>query len=113
MKKGIPCNVYFHTVKREKNRIVYRFVSGDGEVPSAYTVRLGDTDPLTGEVLSDPELFLDYNRMVDHEVYVQGKETRNRLSLDALVSDDGDRREEWDPAFSVPAGDPFDLPEEI
>ncbi len=112
---GIPCNDYRHISKAKKNRITYRFVTNDGITPSACTVRLGDTDPLTGQSISDKEFFMDYFRMVDHEIYVQGKETRNRLSLDAMVFDDGDNQFGHKSEYSVSAEDPFneDTPEDI
>ena len=111
----IPCNDYYHTVKAKKDRIIYRFVTQDRNTPSSCAIRLGDIDPLTGEAITDVELFTEYYRMVDHEVYVQGKETRNRLSLDGLTFDDGDDQKDHKTGFSAPAVDPFneDLPEDI
>ena len=68
----IPCNDYYHTVKAKKDRIIYRFVTQDSNTPSSCAIRLGDIDPMTGEAITDVELFTEYYRMVDHEVYVQG-----------------------------------------
>ena len=87
MKNGIPCNDWYYTVKNRKNRITFRFVTEDGNTPSSCTVRVGDTDPLTGEPVSDPELFREYYRLVDHQLYVNNKETRNRVYYDAFTGD--------------------------
>ena len=111
----IPCNDYYHTVKAKKDRIIYRFVTQDSNTPSSCAIRLGDIDPMTGEAITDVELFTEYYRMVDHEVYVQGKETRNRLSLDGMTFDNGDDQKDRKAGFSTPAADPFDddLPEDL
>ena len=112
--KGIPCNDYLHTPKARKDRIVYRFVSDDGNTPSACTVRIGDEDPVTGETVSDTDCFLEYYRLVDHQVYIQNRETKGLLYLDGFPdNEDRDPRERLR-AFSVPADDPFDdVPDRI
>ena len=69
MKHGIPANETRFTFKSERNRITYQFVTDDGCTPSGCTIHLGDTDPLTGEKLADPELFLTYYRQVDSEIH--------------------------------------------
>ncbi len=111
----IPCNDYYHTVKAKKDRIIYRFVTQDSNTPSSCAIRLGDIDPLTGDAITDVSFFMDYYRMVDHEIYVQHKETRNRLSLDGLTFDNGDDQTERKTGLSTPAFDPFDddLPDDI
>ncbi len=113
--KGIPCNEYYHTAKAKKGRIEFRFVSTDRNTPSGCTVRVGDTDPMTGEVITDVAFFSEYHRLADHQIYVNSKETKNRLCLEGLVNDDGDSKLEKKKSFSVPAFDPFaeDEPEEI
>lgn len=113
--KGIPCNEYYHTVKARKDRIEFRFVNTDRNTPSECTVRLGDTDPLTGEVITDVGFFREYHRLADHQIYVNGKETRDRLSLDGLINDNGKSELEKKKCFSTPACDPFaeDEPDEI
>lgn len=112
---GIPCNEYYHTVKARKDRIEYRFVNTDRNTPSGCTIRLGDTDPITGETVTDVGFFREYHRLADHQIYVNGKETKNRLSLDGLVNDDGDSKLEKEKSFSIPACEPFaeDEPDEI
>ena len=105
--KGIPCNDYYHTVKAKKDRIVYRFVNDDRNTPSECTVRLGDTDPLTGEKIADVTIMKEYYKLVDHQIYVNNKETKNRLSLDGMVNDDGVSELEKKASFSIPAFDPF------
>ena len=113
--KGIPCNEYYHTVKARKDRIEFRFVNTDRNTPSECTIRLGDTDPMTGEVITNVGFFREYHRLADHQIYVNGKETKDRLCLEGLVNDDGDSKLEKKKSFSVPACDPFaeDEPEEI
>lgn len=108
MKNGIPCNEYRHIVKAKKNRIVFRFVSEDGRVASSCTVGIGDTDPLTGSVVSDPSVFLEYYRLADHQVYIQNKEVKGLLYLDGIMDDEGDGKAEKKKEFAVPAYDPFD-----
>ena len=108
MKNGIPCNDYLHTPKAKKNRIVFKFVNDDGNTPSSCTVQLGDIDPMTGAAITDMSFFTEYYKMVDHEVYIQGKETKNRLSLDGLTFDDGDDECERKHHYSTPAVDPFE-----
>ena len=111
---AIPCNDYLHTPKAKKNRIIYRFVTDDGNTPSCCTVRLGDTDPATGEAITDIGFFREYYRLVDHQVYIQNKETKNHLSLDGLTFEDGDDECERKTRFSVPAADPYaDEPEDV
>ena len=107
MKNGIPCNEYYHTPKAKHDRIVYRFVNDDDTTPSSCTVRLGDTDPLTGETIADLDFFTEYYRLADHQIYVQGKETKNRLSLDGMVFDGGDSQADQMEELSMPAEDPF------
>ncbi len=115
MKNGIPCNDYYHTLKAKKNRIEFRFVSGDGNTPSACTVKIGDRDPLTGEAITDLDFFTEYYRLVDHQIYVQNKETKGLLYMDGILDDEGDEKAEKNSQFSVPAEDPFgeNEPDEI
>ena len=112
---GIPCNEYYHTVKTRKDRIEFRFVNTDRNTPTKCTVRLGDTDPMTGEIITDVGFFQEYHILADHQIYVNSKETKDRLCLEGLVNDDGDSKLEKKKSFSVPAFDPFaeDEPEEI
>ena len=104
---GIPCNDFHFTPKAKQDQITYRFVTNDGNTPSICTIRLGDTDPLTGEPITNVELFSEYYRIKHHQIYVQNRETKNRLSLDGLTFDDGTSRCERKQSFSVPALDPF------
>ena len=111
----IPCNEYWHTVKSRKDRIEFRFVNTDRNTPSECTVRLGDTDPMTGEVITDIGFFREYHKLADHQIYVNSKETRDRLCLEGLLNDDGDSELEKKKSFSIPAFDPFaeDEPDEV
>lgn len=67
--KGIPCNETHFTNGKNKNRISFRFVTDDGITPSSCTIRIGDTDPMTGEVITDMEFFRDYHRQADREIH--------------------------------------------
>ena len=78
--KGIPCNETRHTVKAEKDRIRFRFVTDDGNTPSTCTVGIGDTDPLTGEPITNMTFFKEYYRMEDHDIYSYWKGLRPALT---------------------------------
>ena len=78
--KGIPCNETRHTLKAEKDRICFRFVTEDGNTPSACTVSIGDTDPMTGETITDMTFFTEYHRMADHDIYSWWKSRRPALT---------------------------------
>ena len=70
MKNGIPCNETRFTNGKDRNRIVYHFVSDDGVTPSTCTVRIGDIDPMTGEPVTDMDFFLrEYYRLDDHQIH--------------------------------------------
>lgn len=66
---GLPCNETHYTPKNERDRITYQFVTDDGNTPASCTIKLGDTDPLTGEKLTDLEFFHAYYRQTDKEIY--------------------------------------------
>lgn len=78
--KGIPCNETRHTIKAEKDKIRFRFVSDDGNTPSTFTVGIGDTDPLTGKAITDMTFFTEYYRMADHDIYSYWKDHRPYLT---------------------------------
>ena len=67
--KGIPCNETHFTYSDNRKQISFRFVSDDGVTPSSYTIRIGDTDPMTGEPITEMEFFQEYHRHADNEVY--------------------------------------------
>ena len=77
---GIPCNDYLHTPKAQHDRIVFRFVSDDANTPSSCTVRLGDTDPMTGKAITDIGFFTEYHRLAHHQVYTNLKASRVDLT---------------------------------
>ncbi len=112
MKKGLPCNDYYYTVKARKNRIVYRFVTEDGNTPTTCTVHIGDTDPLTGEPITDLEFFMDYYRLVDHQIYVQNKESKGLVYLDGITDDEGRNSVDKNARLGMPTVNPFDDPPE-
>ena len=112
MKNGIPCNEYRFTSKAMKNQIVFRFVTNDSITPSSYTVKIGDIDPMTGKPITDPEIFMEYYRLADHQIYVQNKESNDLLYLDGILNDEGETKSEKQ--FSAPEVNPFeDVPEMI
>ena len=77
---GIPCNETRHTLKAEKDRIRFRFVTDDGNTPSSCTVGIGDVDPLTGEAITEMTFMREYYRLVDHEIYTYWKDRRVSLT---------------------------------
>ncbi len=74
MKKGIPCFDYSETGLKACRRIDFNFVSGDEEIASSCTVSVGDTDPLTGEVIADLTFIREYHRLRNREIYLNKKE---------------------------------------
>lgn len=69
VKKGILCNEIKYYGPEKHNTIRYEFVSGDPEIPSNVTISLGDMDPMTGEAITDVEVFREYNLQRNREVY--------------------------------------------
>ena len=78
--KGIPCFEYSEVGPKGQNRIDYRFVTGDEEIVSNFRVSLGDTDPMSGEKITDLTLFQEYRRMRNQEVYGNKKAIAMPLS---------------------------------
>ena len=115
MKNPIPCNDYYHTPVSRRDRIDYRFVTDDGNTPSGCTVRIGDTDPATGEAVTDLTFFREYHRLADHQIYVNGKQWKNQVSIDAMVNDEGESKADRKTELSIPPEDPFgeNLPDRI
>ena len=66
--KGIPCNETRFTNGKNRDRISFRFVTEDRITPSSCTVRIGDTDPMTGEVITDMGFFREYYKLADYQV---------------------------------------------
>ena len=69
MKRSIPCNETHFTNGKDRNQIIFRFVTDDRNTPSACTVRIGDTDPVTGEPITDMDFFQEYHRQADKEIH--------------------------------------------
>ena len=67
--KGIPCNEITFTPKAKRDRVIYQFVSDDGNTPSRCTVQIGDIDPISGEAITDLEFFYEYHRQADKEIH--------------------------------------------
>ncbi len=77
MKNSTCCNKTHRTDKRHQNRIVFEFVTEDGNTPSRSTIRLGDKDPLTGEVITNMAFYLqEYYKVEEHQIYVNIKNCR-------------------------------------
>ena len=68
MKRGIQCNETIRYPKKNWNRISYEFACGIDGIPETYTLKLGERDPVTGEILDDPEFFAAYHRLRNNEV---------------------------------------------
>lgn len=92
--KGIPCNKTRFTNGKDRNRIVYQFVTDDGNTPSGCTIRFGDTDPMTGEEITDIEVFRGYYKEEDHQVHKNNDAIRQ-----AYTREQKTRREEMKQKF--------------
>ncbi len=77
---GIPCNDYLYTPQTLRNRITFRFVTDDTNTPSSCTIRLGDTDPLTGETITDIGFFTEYHQLANQQVYKNLKAVKTDMS---------------------------------
>ena len=75
MTASYPCNERNYIGRAGQDRITYAFVTSDGVTPSACVIRMGDTDPLTGETLPE-ELFREYHQIRNQEVYRSNKADR-------------------------------------
>lgn len=82
MKNGIPCNETQYTPGNKRNKITYRFVTGDRDIPARCTIQMGDTDPSTGKQVTEVSFFREYYRLVDHEVYQNLKAKRPQYTQD-------------------------------
>ena len=78
MKKiqGIPCNESYFTNGKDRDQITFRFVTDDGNTPTTCTIRVGDVDPMTGEIITDLEIFKEYYKECDKQVHQTIKEMR-------------------------------------
>ena len=86
MKKGINCNENRFYGPEKHNTIRYEFVSGDSEIPSNVVISLGDVDPMTGEAITDVEVFREYNLQRNREVYDNLKAMRPEYTKDEKES---------------------------
>ena len=67
---GIPCNQTRFTNGKDRNRIVYQFLSNDGVTPSACTVRIDSKDPRTGKPIVDMNFYLrEYYKEEDRQIH--------------------------------------------
>ena len=82
MKNGIPCNETQYTPGNKRNQITYRFVTGNRDIPTRCTIQMGDTDPATGEQVTEVSFFREYYRLVDHEIYQNLKAKRPQYTQD-------------------------------
>ena len=78
MKKilGTPCNESYFTNGKDRDQITFRFVTDDGNTPTTCTIRVGDVDPMTGEIITDLEIFKEYYKECDKQVHQTIKEMR-------------------------------------
>ena len=96
MKKSIRCNETRYVNGGDRDRIRYEFVTEDGVTPSSCVIRLGDTDPRTGEKITDLTFFREYHRLVDHQVrknldairpgYTTGEKARRQRRKEAIIA---------------------------
>ena len=96
MKKGIRCNETRYISGDNRDRIRYEFVTEDGVTPSSCVVRLGDTDPRTGEKITDLTFFQEYHKLVDHQVmknndamrpgYTSAEKARRMQRKEAIIA---------------------------
>lgn len=96
MKKGLRCNETWYVDGINRDRIRYEFVAEDGVTPSSCVIRLGDTDPRTGEKITDLTFFREYHRLVDHQVrknldairpgYTPGEKARRMQRKEAIIA---------------------------
>ncbi len=80
MKQGIPCFDYREIGPKGQNRIDFYFVTEGRDFRSSCSVSLGDTDPVTGEVIRDAGIFREYHRLRNREVYGNKKAVSVPLS---------------------------------
>ena len=80
MKKGLSYSseLQLHNTQTTHS-IGYRYVTDDGNTPSSCMVRLHDTDPLTGEMLTEVD-FRNYYREANKEAYQSLKAIRPPLT---------------------------------
>ena len=90
--KSIPANETQFTPKSGRNSITYRFVSGGRELLSRCTVQLGDTDPFTGEAITDVNLFREYYRVVDREIHQTLKTVRPECTREEKARRENEKR---------------------
>ena len=62
------CSQLISTGAVGKSAIVWDYVDGRQGIPRRARVSLGDTDPVTGNEISDPSVFEEYHRIVHREV---------------------------------------------
>lgn len=96
MKKQIRCNETHYVNNVDRDRIRYEFVTEDSNTPSSCVVRLGDTDPRTGEKITDLTFFREYYRLVRHQVrknldevrqeYTPAEKAQRRKRKEAIIA---------------------------
>ena len=68
MKRGIQCNDTLKAEGKQREYIRYEYACKVDEIGETVIVSLGDTDPVTGKVLDNPEFFEKYHRLRDFEI---------------------------------------------
>ena len=63
-------NYYCTELRKNRNpdTIQWEYVGGSDGVPTKARISIGDTDPLTGEPITDITWFREYNRMANTQV---------------------------------------------
>ena len=73
---GNPANETHVTPKAERDRLTFQFVTDDNNTASSFTVRIGDTDPVTGEKITNLDFFHEFYKHIDSEIYSNLKTMR-------------------------------------
>ena len=76
-------------------------------MPSFCMVQIGDKDPLKGEEITDINFFTEYYRLVDHQIYIQSKETKGVLYMDVARNNEGEDCTKRKTDLNLPANNPF------
>jgi len=89
MKSGIQCNETERYPKEKWNEITFEFACELDGIPETYTLKLGSRDPITGEILDDPELFTMYHRFRNNQV----KQNQIEAGITLPTKEQEERRE--------------------
>ncbi len=97
MKTGIPCFDYTEIGPKGQDKITFQFVTGERNIPASAKVTLGDTDPMTGEKVTDVTFFREYHLQRNREIYynkkavacqLTGKEKEERQAIRTQIEEE-------------------------